>query len=289
MVLSMLLLPFMDAIVKFLSNRYPILQLIWARFFFHFLIILPCVFFQHGRRVIYQAHPLKLLSPGLFLLGGTGLIFVAIQHLPLADAIAILFFDAVIVVALSSLVLGEQVPLRRWLACAVGFIAILMIVRPGGSGFHWASLIALVAALFWALYFVSTRMMSGKVPPLVMLGWQSVSGFVLMTAALPFFWVTPTFVDGIMMVLIGAIGAVGHLLFIRAFVYVQASLLAPLRYLEIVMQVVLGYWLFGDYPDLWAWMGIGLIIGVGIYLGRAEIATNASRKVKVNDGNDTVL
>jgi len=132
-------------------------------------------------------------------------------------------------------------------------------------------------------------MMSGKVPPLVMLGWQSVSGFVLMTAALPFFWVTPTFVDGIMMVLIGAIGAVGHLLFIRAFVYVQASLLAPLRYLEIVMQVVLGYWLFGDYPDLWAWMGIGLIIGVGIYLGRAEIATNASRKVKVNDGNDTVL
>ena len=279
----------MDAIVKFLSNRYPILQLIWARFFFHFLIILPCVFFRHGRRVIYQAHPLKLLSPGLFLLGGTGLIFVAIQHLPLADAIAILFFDAVIVVALSSLVLGEQVPLRRWLACAVGFIAILMIVRPGGSGFHWASLIALVAALFWALYFVSTRMMSGKVPPLVMLGWQSVSGFVLMTAALPFFWVTPTFVDGIMMVLIGAIGAVGHLLFIRAFVYVQASLLAPLRYLEIVMQVVLGYWLFGDYPDLWAWMGIGLIIGVGIYLGRAEIATNASRKVKVNDGNDTVL
>ena len=289
MVLSMLLLPFMDAIVKFLSNRYPILQLIWARFFFHFLIILPCVVFQYGGRVFHQAHPLKLLSPGLFLLGGTGLFFVAIQYLPLADAIAILFFDAVIVVALSSLVLGEQVPLRRWLACAVGFIAILMIVRPGGSGFHWASLIALVAALFWALYFVSTRMMSGKVPPLVMLGWQSVSGFVLMTAALPFFWVTPTFVDGIMMVLIGAIGAVGHLLFIRAFVYVQASLLAPLRYLEIVMQVVLGYWLFGDYPDLWAWMGIGLIIGVGIYLGRAEIATNASRKVKVNDGNDTVL
>ena len=105
----------------------------------------------------------------------TGLFFVAIQYLPLADAIAILFFDAVIVVALSSLVLGEQVPLRRWFACAFGFIAILMIVRPGGAGFHWASLLALTAALFWALYFVSTRMMSSKVPPLVMLGWQSVS------------------------------------------------------------------------------------------------------------------
>jgi drug/metabolite transporter (DMT)-like permease len=278
MVLAMLLLPFMDAIVKFLSNRYPILQLIWARFFFHFLIILPCVVFQYGRRVFHQAHPLKLLSPGLFLLGGTGLFFVAIQHLPLADAIAILFFDAVIVVALSSLVLGEQVPLRRWLACAVGFIAILMIVRPGGAGFHWASLLALAAALFWALYFVSTRMMSGKVPPLVMLGWQSVSGFVLLTAALPYYWVTPTLADGILMALIGATGAAGHLLFIQAFSFAQASLLAPLRYLEIVMQVVLGYWLFGDYPDLWAWAGIALIIGVGVYLGRAELTHSTSGK-----------
>ena len=114
MVLAMLVLPFMDAIVKFLSNRYSILKLIWARFFFHFLIIFPCVVFQYGRRVFHQAHPLKLLSPGLFLLGATGLFFVAIQFLPLADAIAILFFDAVIVVTLSSLFLGEQVPLRRW-------------------------------------------------------------------------------------------------------------------------------------------------------------------------------
>ena len=291
MVLAMLVLPFMDAIVKFLSNRYPILQLIWARFFFHFLIIFPCVVFQYGRRVFPQAHPLKLLSPGLFLLGATGLFFVAIQFLPLADAIAILFFDAVIVVTLSSLFLGEQVPLRRWFACAVGFIAILIIVRPGGAGFHWASLLVLVAALFWALYFVSTRTMSGKVPPLVMLGWQSVSGFVLLTAALPYYWVTPTIADGILLVLIGATGAVGHLLFIRAFSFAQASLLAPLRYLEIIMQVVLGYWLFSDYPDSWAWVGIALIIGVGIYLGRTEVvhAADGKHQVKVDDANQTVV
>ena len=131
--------------------------------------------------------------------------------------------------------------------------------------------------------------MSSKVPPLVMLGWQSVSGFVLMTAVLPFYWVTPTLTDGILMILIGATGAAGHLLFIHAFSFAQASLLAPLRYLEIIMQVILGYWLFGDYPDSWAWIGIGLIIGVGIYLGRTEIAISTSGKVRVNDGNDTVL
>jgi drug/metabolite transporter (DMT)-like permease len=80
------------------------------------------------------------------------------------------------------------------------------------------------------------------------------------------------------MALIGATGAAGHLLFIRAFSFAQASLLAPLRYLEIIMQVVLGYWLFGDYPDLWAWAGIALIIGVGVYLGRAELTHSTSGK-----------
>ena len=246
MVVAMLVLPFMDATVKLLSSRYPILQLIWARFFFHFLLVLPFVVIRYGKQVIRAAHPVLLLSPGLFLLVASGLFFAAIQYIPLADAIAILFVDAVIVVALSPLVLGEYVPARRWITCAAGFLAILIIIRPGGTEFHWASLLALAAALFWALYFLSTRVMSVQVPPLLMLGWQSVSGFVLMTAALPFYWVTPTLVDGILMVVIGGIGAVDHLLFIRA------SSLAPLRYLEIVMQVVLGYWLFDRLRDSFA-------------------------------------
>ena len=290
MVVAMLVLPFMDATVKLLGSRYPILQLIWARFFFYFLFVLPFVVIRYGKQAIRAAHPLLLLSPGLFLLVASGLVFAAIQYIPLADAIAILFVDAVIVVALSPLVLGEYVPARRWITCAAGFLAILIIIRPGGTEFHWASLLALAAALFWALYFLSTRVMSVQVPPLLMLGWQSVSGFVLMTAALPFYWVTPTLVDGILMVVIGGIGAVGHLLFIRASSLAHASLLAPLRYLEIVMQVLLGYWLFGDFPDLWAWVGIALIIGVGVYLGRTELVQSVPGKlqVKVDDGNHTV-
>ena len=105
-----------------------------------------------------------------------------------------------------------------------------------------------------------------------MLGWQSVAGFVLMTLLLPWFWVTPSFFDLLLMLGIGAAGAVGHLLLIRAFDYAEASLLAPLRYTEIIMQVLLGFWLFGDFPDLLAWVGIGLIVGVGVYLSRNQTA-----------------
>ena len=77
---------------------------------------------------------------------------------------------------------------------------------------------------------------------------------------------------GLLMLGIGAAGAVGHLLRIRAFDYAEAALLAPLRYLEIIMQVLLGFWLFGDFPDLLAWVGIGLIVGVGVYLSRNQTA-----------------
>ena len=96
-----------------------------------------------------------------------------------------------------------------------------------------------------------------------------------MTAIMPFIWVTPTATDLALMLAIGLIGAAGHMLLIRAFEYGDASLLAPYLYAEIIMQVVLGYWLFNDLPGSWAWLGIALIIIVGIFLSIA--AKEASR------------
>ena len=142
----------------------------------------------------------------------------------------------------------------------------LLIVQSGFGNFQWASLLALAAAFFFALYFLSTRYLSGNTPPLVMLAWQGVGGFVVMSALVPLVWVSPTPADLAMMGALGVIGASGHLLLIRAFEYAEASLLAPFLYTEIIMQVLLGYWLFGDIPNRWAVSGIALIIGVGVYL-----------------------
>jgi drug/metabolite transporter (DMT)-like permease len=162
--------------------------------------------------------------------------------------------------------LKERVPPGRLIAAVIGLGGVLLIVQPGFGNFQWASLLALAAAFFFALYFLSTRHLSGNTPPLVMLAWQGVGGFVVMSVLVPFVWVTPTLADFTMMVALGFIGASGHLLLIRAFQYAEASLLAPFLYTEIVMQVLLGYWLFGDIPNRWAVAGIALIIGVGIYL-----------------------
>ncbi len=197
-----MIVPFMDALAKLLSSRYPVLQLVWARFFFHFLLVLPIALWRHGGSVLLVPRPALQIGRGL----------CAIRTIPLADAIALIFFDAVIIVMLSGLFLHERVPLGRWIACALGLGGVVLIVQPGFGEFQWSSLLALAAAFFFALYFLSTRLLSGNTPPLVMLTWQGVGGFVLMSVLVPLVWVPPTLTDLVMMAALGVIGAIGHLL-----------------------------------------------------------------------------
>ena len=276
MVGAMMVGPFMDALAKLLSSRYPVLQLVWARFFFHFLLVLPIALWRHGGGVLAAPAPALQVGRGLCLMGATICFFAAIRTIPLADAIALIFFDAVIIVILSAVLLHERVPPGRIVASVIGLSGVLLIVQPGFGNFQWASLLALAAAFFFALYFLSTRYLSGNTPPLVMLAWQGVGGFVVMSALVPLVWVSPTPADLAMMGALGVIGASGHLLLIRAFEYAEASLLAPFLYTEIIMQVLLGYWLFGDIPNRWAVAGIALIIGVGVYLSLSPGKTNNS-------------
>ena len=276
MVGAMMVVPFMDALAKLLSSRYPVLQLVWARFFFHFLLVLPIALWRHGGGVLAAPAPALQVGRGLCLMGATICFFAAIRTIPLADAIALIFFDAVIIVILSAVLLHERVPPGRIVASVIGLSGVLLIVQPGFGNFQWASLLALAAAFFFALYFLSTRYLSGNTPPLVMLAWQGVGGFVVMSALVPLVWVSPTPADLAMMGALGVIGASGHLLLIRAFEYAEASLLAPFLYTEIIMQVLLGYWLFGDIPNRWAVAGIALIIGVGVYLSLSPGKPNNS-------------
>ena len=276
MVGAMMVVPFMDALAKLLSSRYPVLQLVWARFFFHFLLVLPIALWRHGGGVLAAPAPTLQVGRGLCLMGATICFFAAIRTIPLADAIALIFFDAVIIVILSAVLLHERVPPGRLVASVIGLSGVLLIVQPGFGNFQWASLLALAAAFFFALYFLSTRYLSGNTPPLVMLAWQGVGGFVVMSALVPLVWVSPTPADLAMMGALGVIGASGHLLLIRAFEYAEASLLAPFLYTEIIMQVLLGYWLFGDIPNRWAVAGIALIIGVGVYLSLSPGKPNNS-------------
>lgn len=270
LVTAMSLVPLMDGIAKYLSDSYPVSQVVWARYFFHLVILLPLVAWRHGRHGLIPQKPGVQVLRSAFLLLSTIFFFAAIALIPLADAIALVFVSPLIVTAFSPLVLGEHVGLRRWSAVLVGFVGALIVFRPGLGALQWGSLLALCAGSTYAFYVLMTRKLSGSAPPLVTLFYTALLGAAVMSAVMPFTWVQPGARDLALMVTMGAIAASGHFLIIKAFEKAPASLLAPYGYSEIVMATIVGYVAFGDFPDHWTWVGIAVIVCSGIYISLRE-------------------
>lgn len=268
---AMMMVPVMDGIAKALSARYPVIQVVWARYFFHLLWLLPLVLRRHGPRALLPAHlPLQVLR-SLFLLGSTALFFGAIASIAIPDALALIFISPFVVTILSAWLLGETVGPRRWSAVAAGFIGALIIIRPGFGVFDWASVLALGAGACYACYIVTTRTLSaGGSAPLVTLAFTGLVGSLLLSPIAAPAWVTPSATDWGWMLALGAIAAGGHYLIIAALRFAPASLLAPYSYAEMLSATAVGYFGFGDFPDRWTWAGVAVIVGSGIYISWRE-------------------
>ena len=263
---AMLLLPVMDGLAKVLTARYPVLQVSWARFFFALLVLLP---FARGLSLRALLLPDQLglqLARSIFQVAAVSLFFLTISYLPLADSLALAFLYPMITVALAALLLGEHVDARRWLTVAVGFLGAIVIIRPGFGVFQPASLLGLGTSFVFAAVIILTRKLAGTAPPAVILIWGTLVGAVLTTLLVPTVWVTPSLADLGVMLALGAIGAVGHMLLLRAYEMAKASVLAPLGYVEMISAVAVGWLVFGDFPDAMTWLGIAIIVASGVYL-----------------------
>jgi drug/metabolite transporter (DMT)-like permease len=263
MVLGFSLVPGMDAIVKYLSGEYSVFQLSWVRFVFHLVFVLPIVWWRH-RRAIWPRMPRLQLARGVLQLATTLLFFAAISHIPIADALALLFVYPLLVTALSPVLLGEHVRGTQWLAIAIGLVGVLFILRPGTGAFHWAGVFALGASVSFALYMITTRRVAGTSPPLVTLVYSAVVGAIVLTLGAPWFWIPPQPSDWALMMLMGLLAACGHFAIVKAFELAPASRIAPFGYVEIVAATALGYFVFGDFPDAWTFVGIGIITAAGV-------------------------
>jgi len=275
------IVPIMDAIAKYLADHYPVLQIVWARYFFHLLLLLPLVLWRHGRGLLRLPHQGLQLLRGALLVLATICFFSALKLLPLADTLAITFVSPMIVTLLAPLLLREQVGWRRLCAVAAGFLGALVIVRPGFASVGLGTLGALGAATFYAGYILATRRLAGNAPPLVTLTYTAVVGAVAMSVAMLLggksVWVWPD-AEGLgLMTGIGLCASVGHFLVIKAYDYAEASLLAPFGYSEMFMTATLGYLVFGDFPDGWTWLGIAIIVASGIYITVREQRLRVTR------------
>lgn len=271
-----LLFAVMNAIVKALLARYPVLMLLWARTFFHVLfvaIVIP------GAVV----GALRTREPGIqlarsVLLGSSTLLnFSALMYLPLGDVAAITFLSPIIVAAIALLVLRERVSFLRWLAIGTGFLGALLIVRPtGAGGVGPGALLALGCATAYAVYQISTRMVR-EAEPLVSLLFSGLVGAVLFTALLPWGWRTPGLFDLALMVATGVLGAIGHLMIILALRRAEASRVSPFNYLQLVWAMTASYLAFGDVPRSTTLAGAAIIVASGLWLYRLDIAELARR------------
>ena len=263
--------PFMNTAVKLLTARYPVAEIVWARFTGHLIIMLIVFLPQYRWTLLRTRRPTVQIGRSVLMLISNMVFVMAIGRVPLATASAIGFTSPLIVTALSVPLLHESVGWRRWTAVLVGFGGALLVIRPGSGFHHPAVLLLLASALAYALYLIGTRWVSRYDNAATGIIFAALFGSLAMTVVLPFDFVMPqTLWDGLLFCCLGLFGGVGHYLIIRAFQLGPAAVIAPLGYVELIGTSTLGYLIFDNFPDLWTWVGAGVIIASGIYVAFRE-------------------
>ena len=272
--LGWMFLPVMDGFAKFLSDDLPILQITWARYFFTVFFTLPIMIFFFKKQLVWSDKPKLQILRGIILLSANICFFYAISIISLAKALTLAFVAPLIVTAFSPVMLGEKVGFRRWTAVVVGFTGSLVVIRPGFVELNFASLAALGTGILYGFYLIITRKLSTSDNPLLTLLMTGMVGAILVSAIIPFYWVKPSLNQWSLMAGIGVFACIGHLFLILSLKYADASKLAPLRYTEIIPNVLIGYYFFSELPDNWTYVGLLIIILSGLYISRREYINN---------------
>jgi drug/metabolite transporter (DMT)-like permease len=263
--------PFMNAAVKLLTAHYPAAQITWARFTGHLIVMLIVFLPRYRWTLLRTRRPVVQMGRSILMLLSNLLFVMAIGRVPLATASAIGFTAPLIVTALSVPLLGESVGWRRWSAVLVGFAGALLVIRPGSGFSDPAVLLLLLSALAYALYQIATRWVGRYDNAATGIIFAALFGSLAMSLSMPFVFVMPLSVwDALLFSSLGFLGGFGHYLVIRAFQFGAAAVIAPLGYVELVGTTVLGFLIFGNFPDAWTWAGAGLIIASGIYIAWRE-------------------
>ena len=262
------LIAIMDAVVKLISTSLGTLQIAWGRYVTQaillFLVIAPR---QSVGRLRTRKLGLHLLRVGL-ILASTVLFFGALRTMSLAEANAISFTTPLLITIMSGVILGEVVGARRWIAVATGFAGVLLVVQPGSGVMGWAALLPLISAVSSALYHVTTRLIARSEDPANTLYFVALVGSLGLSAIVPFFWapLTATLLLGV--IVIGALGTVGHFFLIRAFQIVPAATLSPFMYVYLLWATILGWLIFDDVPGPATLLGAAVILACGLYVYR---------------------
>jgi len=279
MIAGTMLLTTQDGISKWLLDFHHAGEIMFVRSALAFLPIAVLVQMEGGAHVLRSRRPkVQALRAAVTLLTAL-LVILSFRYMPLADALAIVFVSPLFLTALSGPLLGEAVGWRRWCAVLVGFVGVLCITRPGAEGiFNAYMLIPLAAAFFVALRDILTRQLGAYDGPTSVLFWSMVATLVGGAASLPVFggrlpaaehW--PAFAAGAVLV------TLAHWFTIKGLHLAAAATLAPFKYLSLVWAGIIGFFVWGDVPDVWKLVGAVLVVGSGLYVLHRETRKKAGR------------
>jgi drug/metabolite transporter (DMT)-like permease len=270
MVLAVSLFPVSDALSKYLVGTYDVLQVVWIRYVVQFAAVLAVLAPRSRWHLMRTRRPGLQAVRGFFTALSTLAFVTALGFVPLVDAVTLLFSSSLMLVALSVPLLGERVGIHRWSAVIIGFIGVLVVMRPGMGVLHWAAAGALVSAFSNAIFQIATRALSVTDRAITTFFFVNVTGVVLLGPAMFFVWIPMPWDAWVWVTAAGLLSGAGHYLMIRSFDYAGASVLAPFNYAQIVIATLIGYFWFSEIPDLWTVVGLVVVVGSGLYILRRE-------------------
>lgn len=259
----------MVALIKLAGARLPVTQILFVRQIGMTVMLAP---------ILLRSFPaaLKTQKPGLqcarivlaliAMLSG----FTAIVHMPLADATAIAFAKSFFVTMFVVWLLKEQVGVYRWSAVFVGFLGVLVMVRPGTEGFSIYGLLAITGAASAGLVMVIIRLLSRYDPPGTILAYQAIGVGTIMAIPAVLHWVAPTPMEWVLLATIGVVSYFAQKANIYAFSHGEASLLASLDYVRLIFATAFGFLLFSELPTISTWLGAGIIVVASLYTVHRE-------------------
>ncbi|MDP6805491.1 MAG: DMT family transporter [Rhodospirillales bacterium] len=255
-----------DAVVKWLTQGYPVGQILFMRGCFIFVTIGLLLWRFGGLRALRVRDLRGQFGRGILTVLATSFFVFSLKFLPLADAIVIGFVGPIFVTAMAPVFLGERVGWRRWSAVAVGFAGVLVMVRPAGDALRWAALLPAAGAFFGALRDIITRRISATESSVTTLAFTTACVTVAGLATWPFGWTALTPQDLGLFAVTGIVLGVAQFLVIEAFRLGEAALVAPFKYSTVVWATILGFLVWRDVPDAWVTSGAALVIGSGLFI-----------------------
>ncbi len=267
----------MNVAIREASHELEPLQVVFLRNFFAMAFMLPW-FARAGLGVLRTKRLSLYVWRSVVGLVAMALWFFSLAYLPLAQAVALNFTVPLFATAAAAMFLGEIVRARRWTATAIGFLGVLVILRPGFQELTWPMALPILAAAVMAVSVVIVKRLSRTEEPGTMVFFMNVLATPLSLVPALFVWQWPSWTVIGLMTLVGFIAVFSHVALTRAFKMADASAMLPFEYTKLPFVAALGFILFGEVPDLWTWVGAGIIAGSSLYIAHRESVVARERK-----------